>query len=111
MSNLAENVRARQAAQELVNSAGNLHSDRFWEVVIELAKAKLSPTAVATEDAPMDDREAAQFEKMMMPYGAYKDYPIGEIPCNYFCSITESPFSKKLRRYVCSKTFKERQDD
>lgn len=79
---------------------------RFWEILASLiANENPRPQAAANED-PMSDEEARNFEKITMPYGQFKDKPIGDVPVNYFANLFSlTPFNKRLRRYVRSHRF------
>jgi hypothetical protein len=60
----------------------------------------------------MGDNEAAQFEKQLLPWGKHVGEEIGRVETSYLIFIAEGDeFTKRLRRYVASKTFAQRQDD
>ena len=86
--------------------------ERFWECLKAACESKL-PAVPAPVDPypPMDDKEAASFERRLMPYGKYGGKAMREIPCGYICWLTEGDeVVEKARRYVRSKRFSERQD-
>lgn len=109
---IQENMRARQEAEAIVELAGEQPA-RFWETLRDLAVAKLPPVAQPTDrHPPLTDEEAIRFEAMPLPYGKHKDETVGEVPCGYLLFLTEGDeFSQRLRRYVKSRRFAERQED
>lgn len=109
---LAANIAARKEAEALVELAGE-QPRRFWEVLAELAVSKLPPKPVLPErDPPMTEQEALYFEEQSMPYGKHQGGLVGMVEPSYLLFLTEGDaFSKKLRRYVKSKRFQDRQED
>jgi len=110
-TDLASNIRARKEAEEVVDMCGN-QPQRFWEALKECCESRLpEPERPVDPYPPMDDKEAANFERWIMPYGKYGGKEIGEIPVGYMCWLTEGDaVVKNARRYVRSKRFSERQD-
>jgi hypothetical protein len=111
MSTLEQNISARREAESLVDLAGE-QSPRFWEVLAELAAAKLPPTPPPYDPfAPMNEQEAIRFEATAMPFGNYVGNEIGTLDCGYIGWLAENDFAIKLRRYVKSERFKVRQEN
>lgn len=110
--NVQANIDARRAAEELADLAGE-QPPRFWEVLAEIAAAKLPPKPVPVDRYPaMTEQEASRFEGEVMPYGINRGMTVGEVGCSYLLFLTEGDeFSKKLRRYVKSKRFSDRQEE
>lgn len=108
---LQANIASRQLAESLIDLAGD-QPQRFWETLVQLAEDKLPPKPVAVDPCPpMDDKEAANFERWIMPYGKHGGKPLGDIPIGYMLWLTEGDeVVKNARRYVRSKRFSERQD-
>lgn len=109
---IADNVAARREAQEIMDFIGD-KSERFWEVLIELAQGKLPPKPVVRNGPlPMTDEEAQRFETADFPYGLHKGKEVGEAPIGYILFLAEGDaFIKDLRRYTASKVFARRQDE
>jgi len=60
----------------------------------------------------MNEAQAREFGKRLMPYGAHKWTPINEVPISYLLSITEdSKFIKELRAYLVSPSVQAEQPD
>jgi len=110
-TDLASNIRARKEAEEVVDMCGN-QPQRFWEALRSMCEARLPPEPTPVDPyPPMDDKEAANFERREMPYGKYVGKAMGEIPVSYMCWLVEGDaMVKAARRYVRSKRFSERQD-
>jgi hypothetical protein len=109
MSSITENIAARQRAEQVVDMIGD-ESPRFWEELARLAGEKL-PAKPAGYDplAPMDEQEAIRFEASEMPYGVHIGQQIGMIEARYIGWLAENEFTTKLRRYVKSARFQQRQ--
>ncbi len=102
------NIAARQAAQDLIACAGE-QPERFWEIVVKLATAKLPP--VPDPKPPMTEAEAVSFERTRIPYGKYVGVTLGDVPVSYLLFIAEGDdFARQLRRYVKSRIFMDRQN-
>lgn len=111
---VAANIKARQDAEEVFALAGAMaQSPRFWEVLASLVAEQLPPKPQPTERFPaMNDQEATRFEAIPMPYGKHAGESVGEVPCDYLLFLTEGDeFSQRLKRYVKSKRFADRQED
>lgn len=115
---LKRNAEARKSARKLLDMANELvgpevSEERFWEILAEEAASRIGKVVADENPAllPMTDKEAAEFELTEFPYGAFKGDVIIEIPVTYFLSITESPYHRKLMRYLKSKAFARRQED
>ena len=111
MNDLATNIIARKDAEALLELAGD-QPQRFWEVIAERAASHLPPKPQPVDRLPaMTDQEATTFEAEMMPYGKYAGNEVGVIEPSYILFLTEGDeFSKKLKRYVKSKRFADRQE-
>lgn len=112
MNAIAENIKARRGAEEMIDFIGQ-QPQRFWECLIELATAKL-PAKPAPVDPcpPMSDFEAARFENTLVPYGKFDGKFVGDVDPSYLLFLTEGDeWSKKLRRYVKSERFQRRQGE
>ena len=107
---VSQNIMARQEAESLIELAGD-QPERFWETLRNLAAAKLPPVPPPIDRyPPMDETEAIRFEASPVPYGKHSGEQVGMVPCDYLLFLTEGDmFSQRLRRYVKSKRFQERQ--
>lgn len=104
MSRFNSNIQARKDAEELVQLVGEQPA-RFWEVLRELAIAKLPE-----RHPPMTEREAISFEAETMPYGKHAGSQVGIVGVDYLLFLTEGDeFSRQLKRYVKSNRFYNRQ--
>lgn len=112
MNDLASNIKARQEAEAFVELVGE-QPQRFWETLRDLAIGRLPPAPVTVDrNPPMDDQEAIRFEASPVPYGKHSGESVGVVPCDYLLFLTEGDmFSQRLKRYVKSKRFQERQDE
>lgn len=110
--NAAENIRARQEAEAICELAGEQPA-RFWETLRDIAVSRLPPVPAPAERYPaMTEDEAIRFEAMTLPYGKHSGCTVGEVECRYLLFLTEGDeFSQRLRRYVKSRRFAERQED
>jgi hypothetical protein len=110
--NVAANIHDREYAQEIFDLCGE-QRERFWECLKALCESKLPAPPPVVERLPaMTESEATHFESERMPYGNHYGTAVGEVPCDYLLFLTEGDgFSKKIRRYVKSKRFAERQGD
>lgn len=108
---IAENIQHREFALEVIEMCGE-RPQRFWEALSQFVDEKLPPKPVPVDPCPpMDDKEAANFERWIMPYGKYGGEVMGNIPVGYMLWLTEGDeVVKSARRYVKSKRFSERQD-
>lgn len=109
---VAANITARQEAEALLSLAGE-QSQRFWEIVADYAASKLPPKPVPVDRyPPMTEQEAMHFEEESMPYGKHQGGLVGMIDVDYLLFLTEGDeFSKRLKRYVKSKRFQDRQEE
>lgn len=105
------NITARQGAQAVFDLIKDETSQRYWECLVELCQSKLPPVSPPVDKYPaMTEKEAQAFEKELMPYGAHKDWPVGTVPVEYLIFLVEGDkFTALLKRYIKSKTFRERQ--
>jgi hypothetical protein len=113
---ISANIKAREDAQDFmvfVDEQAGEQPQRFWEVLAGLIASKLPPHPQPDERFPaMNEREASVFEETPMPYGKHAGDAVGAVPCDYLLFLTEGDeFSKRLRRYVKSKRFADRQED
>jgi hypothetical protein len=110
MATAAENIKARQEAESLVELAGE-QPQRFWEILRDLAAEKLPAVPQPADRYPaLTDVQAIRFEARPMPYGKHVGESVGEVPCDYLLFLTEGDeFSQMLRRYVKSGRFQDRQ--
>lgn len=93
--------------------------DEFFKVLIEEAQAKMKKKRkkkteenqrIAGNESPMNERMAIKFERETMEWGKYKDEHIGMIETEYLVWLTEgNTFIDRLKRYVKSERFKNRQ--
>jgi hypothetical protein len=107
---IAENIAARESAEAVISLIGE-ESPRFWQELARLAKAQLPAEPLPSDPLPaMGEQEAIRFEKATLPWGAHHGEEIGTVEPGYLLFIAEGDdFTKKLRRYVKSKTFSDRQ--
>ena len=106
------NVEARKTVTALLELAGE-QPEKFWRLLIEVVSEKLppKPTPVARHP-PMTEQEAIHFESGTMPYGKHEGRLVGCVEPDYLLFLTEGDeFSKRLRRYVKSKRFQDRQEE
>lgn len=108
---VAANIKCRQDAEE-VASFGFDQPVRFWECLLRICEEHLPPKPAQPDRyPPLTDTEAMRFEAMPMPYGKHAGEAVGEVPCDYLLFLTEGDeFSQRLKRYVKSKRFSERQE-
>jgi hypothetical protein len=111
---IAINKKAREDAQEFmafIEDQAGQQPQRFWEVLGESVSAKLPPNPQPVDRfPPMGEQEAARFEIVALPYGKHRGEMVGNVPCDYLLFLTEGDeFSQRLRRYVKSKRFQDRQ--
>lgn len=106
------NIAARRGAEEMISLMGQ-QPLRFWEVLIELATAKLPPKPSPVDPLPaLTEGEAIYFERTELPYGKFAGQTVGCVDPAYLLFLTEGDvFAKNLRRYVKPKRFAERQGD
>jgi hypothetical protein len=113
MSNsLVDNVDALKRAEGVFELCGQ-ETERFWECFKGLCETQLPKLPEPEDPLPaMDDREAQKFEKRRMSYGMHAGAEIGMIPPDYLLFLAEGDeFLKKLKRYIKSETFAERQNE
>ena len=109
---ITDNIQARKDAEEIFAFIGDKPA-RFWETLFALAADKL-PKAPEQVDRfpPMTEQEAIHFESQSVPYGKYAFTEVGCVPPDYLLFLTEGDeWSKRLKRYVKSKRFQDRQED
>lgn len=98
----------REDAESLVALAGE-QPEKFWRLLADVVASKLpadiEPPAMTTE-------QAHSFERQPIPFGKHAGFPIGEVPVSYLLWLTEQPdeFRTKLRQYVKTSVFAERQE-
>jgi hypothetical protein len=109
---IANNMQARKDAEEIIAFCG-YRPPRFWEILADMASANLPPKPQPAERWPaLNEQEAMRFEATPMPYGKHAGDAVGIVPCDYLLFLTEGDeFSQRLRRYVKSKRFADRQED
>lgn len=112
MTDLATNIRARKEAEEVVALCGN-QPQRFWEALRSMCESRLPPEPAAVEKFPaMNEVQARAFEDETMPYGKFKGDAVGIVRCDYLLFLAEGDeFSQRLKCYVKSRLFSERQED
>lgn len=59
----------------------------------------------------MNDAEARQFERTIVPFGKYAGEPVGDVPVAYWTFVTESQFNRDLIRYMRSDAYQRRQEE
>lgn len=106
----AERIAARKDAEETIAFIGE-RSPRFWEIMAAHCASRLPAIQPAAETLPMEEREAARFEKTEVKFGKYAGYEVCEIPTEYLAWLADGDgFIKDLRRYVQSSKYRQRQD-
>lgn len=115
---IEENVKARERAKELIQLIGQ-ESPHYWKVLSDLALLKIAKPLEqrprSSKDAPMNGIQAKAFEEEEMPCGKYKHSgaSVLDVPTEYLAKMAEGAFyedfQQKLKRYVKSDRFKERQ--
>ena len=110
--NVARNIQDREYAHEVAELAGE-QRERFWECLKEICDSHLPKPPEHVERFPaMTESEAMRFEAVPMPYGKHASDAVGIVPCDYLLFLTEGDeFSQRLKRYVKSKRFQERQEN
>lgn len=108
-------ILARKAAEDLLTFVPDMIREhrpdpaKFWMALANIVAHQVGMRLVEETQKEMGIEEALRFESETMNYGHYKDKRIGDIPCSYFLFLTEGEFAKKLRRYVRSQRFMDRQ--
>lgn len=118
MSDLAANIEARADAEQMIELCGE-QPPRFWEVLASIAVQKCDkalmvvpkPVADAQHAERMNEAEAWQFERSIVPFGKYAGEPVYDVPISYWTFVTESDFNRQLIRYMRSDAYQRRQDD
>lgn len=110
-STIEANIAARRGAEEMIEFIGQQPA-RFWELLAEHCAKQLPPRPAPVERLPaLTETEAIQFEKQTMPWGNHYGKAIGEVPCEYLIFLAEGDeFSQRIKRYVKSKVFQDRQE-
>lgn len=112
---LQANIDARKDAEESISFIENCYDtpQRFWEIIAEHAAKKLPAKPAPVDPLPaMTEGEAIAFESREVPYGKWAGYEVGQVDCEYLIFLTEGDeFSKRIRRYVKSKRFQDRQEN
>ncbi len=111
LDKVAENIRAREYALEVVGMCG-MQPQRFWECLKSLCENRYpSPPPTVEKFPAMDERNAQRFEKCTVPYGVHRDKEVGIVPVDYLLFIAEGDeFSRNVKMYVKSKRFESRQE-
>lgn len=117
---MAERVRARQFAAEIIELAAGYAADLlgddaaavFWAAIRDEAMRKApsfeAPTAKApVQVAPMSDEQASAFDQQELPYGKYKGEFIGDIMSEdskymHWLATNSDEFRIELNRYLAS---------
>lgn len=111
------NIAARTAVEELftfvpdvIRDHRDCDEERFWDLLATMAAAKGGKVLVP--DGPqhaMTTNEAQAFEQTKVPWGIYKGEKVIHVPPAYWIKILEGDFALRLKRYVTSQYFKDRQ--
>jgi hypothetical protein len=110
MSDLAANKAARECAEAVIQLIGDKQPVRMWEELARLVAEKLPPVPPPYDPlAPMDTQEAIRFEAHTITFGKYAGEQVGIVPPEYIGWLAENDFGIKLRRYVKSTRFKQRE--
>ena len=108
---LAENIQARQSLESALELIGE-QPPRFWELLAEHCATKLPAKPAPVSPEPMGDSEAYRFEQSTIPFGKYQGEAVVDVPLGYLIRLTEDDlWLDKLRRYLASGIFEQRQDD
>ncbi len=112
LDKVSENIKAREHALEVFELCG-IQPQRFYECLKSLCESRLPLPVPPVERFPaMEEPQAKAFESLTMPYGAHKGTFVRNVPVDYLLYISEGDeFSQKLKSYVKSKRFQDRQDD
>ena len=112
---IEQNIKARQDISEIERFITDCYDTppRFWELLRDYCETKLPPKPPVVDRLPaLTESEAIYTEELEMPYGKYAGQAVGEVPCEYLIFLTEGDeFSKRLKRYVKSQRFQDRQGD
>lgn len=101
------NVACRKMAQALLELQGEPQPHAFYLAMIDECKKHL-PTPEVPATPVMSEARAAEFEKLHIPFGAYKYQSIRESPITYLINLCESPFIEQLRLYLKTEHCKRR---
>ena len=92
---------------QLVDCLAGIDPLLFWKRLAEELAAKqglrLSQTPSAVD--PMDYNEALAFENVALPWAT--EMRVRDLGADYLDKVTNSPFNRKLRRYVASARFQQ----
>ncbi len=117
MDNVAANIAARQAVEEVfglaIDETGMLRSKfgsdavaRFWvefRSLIDETIPDAKPKPDKGTPKPMTDEESRGFGKTPMPWGIHIDTKVDEVPTEYLEFITEpDEFKENVKRYLRS---------
>lgn len=111
---IAQRIGARRAAEDiwgwLVEGAEGETQDAaaYWQRIQELY-AERFPQPVADDLRPMTCQEAANFNLTTVPFGAYEDEYVADVPLFYLCRLCDpSPFINEVKRYLQNPEVKRR---
>lgn len=111
---IAENVAANKAFKDAVELIGELgdQPSRFWQLMLAYCQTKLPPEPAAEPElVPFGYEAAIAFEQEFIPFGKHEGCRVGDLPSGYLIRLTEdTPWMRRLRRYLASSVFQNRQD-
>jgi len=93
------NKRAREDALAMLEPHKDEIRQRFWEIVLDRVKAKLSTRKT---DQPMSEAEAIEFESEPVTFGVHRGKCVGQVPIAYWDWLRRSEFNVSLARYIAS---------
>lgn len=114
---IQRNIEIRKLVTELMAIAHNElvgkdqgYVEHFW---IETVRQAIEFTDYQMVRAPhkpcMTEKEALDFEHVLIPWGKHAGEEVGDVPPDYWLYLTEGTFPDDLKRYMRSQRFEARQ--
>lgn len=101
--NVAQRKSAIECLEFVAECAGEFGgAEHFWMAVRDGASEHLPPPKVKPSEQPMTVEEAAKFSRSLMPFGAYKDQPVGDVPLERLAWYTDQDWTRQAMRYLRS---------
>lgn len=94
-------------APDTLRAFPDANQERFWLLVAAEAAARIGKAIV--DDGPlnsaMTEEQAVAFEREIIRFGMHQGKTVGEVSPDYWLGITETPFNKRLTKYLRSPYF------
>lgn len=101
--NITQRIAAVEAMELATELAGEFENPQhFWECMRLGILAMLPDPVAPIKDRPMTNEEAAKFGRSPMPFGAFKDQPVGDVPLERLAWYTDQDWTRKAIRYLQS---------